>query len=70
MLEIYRHYGGEVINKAKDYLSKLTIDKIDEASIEDYLKTRKIKKVEGLKSYILNFRYELEMGCIKKRMTI
>jgi len=55
-----------VILQAKSYLTKLAIDQIDEKSVESYVKTRKIKKTEGLNDYVLNFKKELESGYIKR----
>lgn len=54
--------------QAKNYLSKLAIDQIDELNIEGYLSTRKIKRREGLNEYIMSFREELESGYLKRRI--
>jgi len=48
-----------VISQAKNYLSKLAIDQIDEANVEGYVKTRKMKKTEAFTEYVLSFRKEL-----------
>ena len=56
-----------MISQAKGYLSKLAIDQIDEANVEGFVKTRKMKKTEGLKDYVLSFRKELLAGYIKRR---
>jgi hypothetical protein len=56
LLDLYQLHGPEVFNRAKIYLSKLAIDQIDEQNIDGYLKTRKLKKLGGLKEYILQFR--------------
>ncbi len=57
-----------VISRAKNYLSRLAVDQIDEENIDLYIKSRKMKKTEGFKDYILNFRKELEGGFIKRRV--
>lgn len=67
LLEVFQLYEMEVIVKAKNYLSRLAIDQIDEENIENYIKSRKMKKTEGFKEYILNFRKELLNGFIKRR---
>jgi hypothetical protein len=59
-----------VISQAKNYLSKLTIDQIDESNIEGYMKTRKMKKTEGFTEYVLSFRKELLAGYIKRRLQL
>ena len=59
-----------MISQAKNYLSKLAIDQIDESNIEGYMKTRKMKKTEGFTEYILSFRKELLAGYIKRRLQL
>jgi hypothetical protein len=54
--EILQTYGADTFNRAKTFLSKLAIDQIDEENIEGYLKTRKLKRHEGFKEYIIQFR--------------
>jgi hypothetical protein len=56
---IYHTYDQEVISQAKNYLSKLAIDQLDEQNIEGYLKTRKLKSKVGFKEYIIGFKTEL-----------
>ena len=69
MWEIYRQHGERTFNRAKIYLSKLAIDQIDQQNIEGYLKTRKMRKVDGFKEYILQFRQELCNGYLRRRFT-
>lgn len=57
--EIYQLYDKSVIGQAKNYLSRLSVDQIDEENIDNYIKSRKMKKTEGFKDYILNFKKEL-----------
>lgn len=57
-----------MIAQAKNYLSKLASDQINEENIQNYIKSRKMKKTEGFKEYILNFKKELEGGFIKRRV--
>ena len=59
-----------MFNQAKNYLSRLAVDQIDEVNIEGYLKTRKLKKVDGFKEYILQFRQELFNGFLKRRINL
>jgi len=70
LLGVYQHYGEEVISQAKNYLSKLAIDQIDESNILGYMKTRKMKKTEGFTEYVMSFRKELLGGYIKRRAQI
>ena len=44
LLDIYKKYGSLVILRAKNYLSALAVDQIDERSIENYLKGRRLRK--------------------------
>lgn len=67
--DIFTLYGENTFNCAKIYLSKLAIDQIDHQNIEGYLQTRKMKKIEGFKEYILQFRQELCNGYLKRRIT-
>lgn len=55
---------------AKNYLSRLAIDQIDEANIEGYLLTRKLKKRDGFKEYVLQFKQELCNGFLKRRINL
>jgi hypothetical protein len=57
-----------VISQAKNYLSKLAIDQIDEFNIEGFVRTRKMKKTDCFKDYVLSFRKELLAGYIKRRV--
>lgn len=68
LLDVYQLYDMEVISEAKNYLSKLASDQIREESIDIYIKSRKMKKTEGFKEYILNFKKELLGGFIKRRV--
>jgi hypothetical protein len=70
LLEIHQRYGQDVVSQAKNYISKLAIDQIDEPNLEGYLRTRKIKRMEGLKHYILSFKAELETGYLKRRINL
>lgn len=54
---MYQTYQPDIIAKAKNYLSKLAIDQLDEQNVEGYLKTRKLKKNrDGFQEYILGFK--------------
>lgn len=68
LFQVYQEYDLPTISKAKNYLSHLATDQIEEESIDNYIKSRKMKKTEGFKEYILNFRKELEGGFIKRRV--
>jgi hypothetical protein len=68
LLATHQAYGEQTVSRAKNYLSKLAIDQIDEQNLDGYLMTRKIKRREGLKEYILGFRGELENGYLKRRI--
>ena len=65
---MYQKYCKEDIALAKTYLSKLAIDQIDEEAIEEFIKTRKMKKTLGFKEYVLSFRNELLGGYLKRRV--
>lgn len=66
--EVYQKYESSVISQAKNYLSKLAIDQIDESNIQGYVRTRKMKKTECFSEYVLSFRKELLGGYLKRRV--
>lgn len=68
--ELYQTYGEKMLNMAKDHLSRIAIEQINETSIDCYLLTRKFKKREGFKEYILQFRQELSNGFLKRRTNL
>ena len=56
------------LNLAKPYLSKLTIEQLDDITISECVNAGKITNRESFKDYMTTFRAELEEGQLKRRI--
>lgn len=68
LFDIYQRHGEQTYNAAKNYLSKLAIDQLDESSITCYVNSTKIRDKLNFNRYMNHFRQELEDGYLKRRL--
>ena len=68
LLELYINHGSQSFSAAKNYLSKLTIDQLDNFNVNCYVDRSKIKDKKNFKEYVQCFRKELSKDTITKKV--